>query len=313
MPSLVTSLLKGGSHVYLFHGPFGTGKTTLARLSAMLVNCEDPEVATKREPCLECNSCKAILAENCMDVLELNAADKSGKEDMGAVVDGMRTYPFQSKKKVYIIDESHELSKAAQSKLLKPTEDVPEHIYFFFCSSDLKKMNEAIGQRCFKVHTKLMKDKDLERLVDEVCIAEHPQGNSIKEKRPDLLKQIVVTASGSVRSALQNLEKVLSGGLDLEIKFDEEETPEIVRTLYGYLKEKEWRKISPFIKGMGDLKSDVEDSRFRLACYARACLLSDPNATNMSKNAAILSAFKDPMFGRDAFNQFVAKLYELCR
>lgn len=279
----------------------------------MLVNCEDPDVATKREPCLECNSCKAILAENSMDVLELNAADKSGKEDMSSVVDGMRTYPFQSKKKVYIIDESHELSKAAQSKLLKPTEDVPEHIYFFFCTSDYKKMNEAIGQRCFKVQTKLMKDKDLEKLVDEICIAEHPQGHSIKEKRPDLLKQIVVTASGSVRSALQNLEKVLSGGLDLEIKIMEDETPETVRLLYGYLKDKNWRTLAPFIKGMGDLKADVEDNRYRLACYARACLLSDLSPGGMTRNSAILSAFKDPMFGRDAFNQFVAKLHELCR
>ena len=114
------------SHAYLFCGPRGTGKTSTARILAKMVNCE----ATDKIPCNKCSSCLSITDGTNMDVIEMDGASNRGIEDIKELRDGARVLPFDSKYKVYIIDEVHMLSKDAWGALLKTLEEPPKHVIF---------------------------------------------------------------------------------------------------------------------------------------------------------------------------------------
>ena len=113
-------------HAYLFCGPRGTGKTSMARLLARAVNCEHPEKA----PCNECDNCKAAIEGTHPDIIEINAANETHVEDIRDLIERARLSPMMGKHKIYIIDEVHQLSSSAASALLKTLEEPPEHVIF---------------------------------------------------------------------------------------------------------------------------------------------------------------------------------------
>src|SRR3989339_1510562 len=134
-------------HAYLFCGPRGTGKTTLARLLAKAVNCLD--LKNNYEPCNECDSCKEILEHRSLDIIEIDAASHTGVDNVREnIINNARFTPAKSKYKVFIIDEVHMLSISAFNALLKILEEPPKEVIFILCTTEVHKIPATIISRC---------------------------------------------------------------------------------------------------------------------------------------------------------------------
>ena len=145
----LTNAISAGmvSHAYLFSGPRGSGKTSIARIFAKAVNCEDKK---NHEPCNKCSSCSEINAGKAMDLIEIDAASHRGVDEMKELREGIRFVPTKSKYKVYIIDESHQITKDAANALLKTLEEPPGQAIFILATTEFHKMIPTVlsrGQR----------------------------------------------------------------------------------------------------------------------------------------------------------------------
>ena len=135
------------AHAYLLTGVRGIGKTTTARLIAMALNCETRSTDSF-EPCGSCDSCSSIKEDHNLDVIELDAASKTGVEDIREIIDNVKYKPINCKYKIFIIDEVHMLSKNAFNALLKTLEEPPPHVKFIFATTEVRKIPITIISRC---------------------------------------------------------------------------------------------------------------------------------------------------------------------
>ena len=183
------------SHAYIFCGTRGTGKTTCAKILAKAVNCENP---VNGDPCGKCRNCLAF--ENSYDILEMDAASNNSVENIRDLCDKVAFMPFEMKKRVYIIDEVHMLSKGAFNALLKTLEEPPSHVMFILATTELNKIPATILSRCkrFDFHRISVQDM-LPRL--KFIAAEEKIGIT-----DDALNLIAFLASGAMRDALSMLE-----------------------------------------------------------------------------------------------------------
>lgn len=186
------------SHAYIFIGTRGTGKTTCARILAKAVNCENP---VDGNPCGKCAACRGIQEGSIMDVVELDAASNSGVDSVRALRDEAVFSPADVKKRVYIIDEVHNLSLAAFNALLKILEEPPKHLMFILATTELHKVPATILSRC---------QRHIFHRIDTPLIAEHLLNISGREGiqlMPQAAELIARLADGGVRDALSLLDQ----------------------------------------------------------------------------------------------------------
>ncbi len=201
-------------HAYLFCGPRGCGKTTTARLLARALNCMAAPGPTA-DPCGECPSCTRIREGTAIDVIEMDAASETGIDDVREkIIENARYAPAESRKKIYIIDEVHDLSLKAFDSLLKTIEEPPAHVIFVLATTEAHKVPITIRSRCQRLDFRRGTLPDLVSNLERVVAAEQI------ECTPEALAAIAQAGEGSFRDSLSILEQVLAfadGGLDLEV------------------------------------------------------------------------------------------------
>ncbi|MDA1338185.1 MAG: DNA polymerase III subunit gamma/tau [bacterium] len=196
------------AHAYLFIGPRGTGKTTLARLFAKAINCEKP--GKNGEPCNKCESCKSINNGSFIDLIELDAASNRGIDDVRLLREGVKLAPYNSKYKVYIIDEVHMLTTEAFNALLKTLEEPPAHSIFILATTDAHKIPETVKSRCQVLEFSRAKMDDIVTVLDSIAKQEQ-----FKIEKDDLVK-IAKASKGGFRDAVTLLEQVVTSDLQVD-------------------------------------------------------------------------------------------------
>lgn len=193
-------------HAFLLHGIRGVGKTTTARILAKALNCVgvDGKGASTPDPCGVCESCVAIGEDRHLDVLEMDAASRTGVDDVREVIEAARYKAVNGRYKVYIIDEVHMLSKSAFNALLKTLEEPPPHVKFIFATTEIRKVPETVLSRCMRF--------DLGRiapttLFDHFTRILEKEGVSVEE---EALSLIVRAADGSARDGLSLLDQAIA-------------------------------------------------------------------------------------------------------
>lgn len=198
-------------HAYLFTGTRGTGKTTVAKILAKTVNCENP---TEDGPCGECRICKAIASGASMNVIEIDAASNNGVDSIREIVEEVSYSPAEGKYKVYIIDEVHMLSIGAFNALLKTLEEPPSYVIFILATTEVHKLPITILSRCQRYDFKRISIDTITGRMQELIDAE---GVQVEEKA---LRYIAKTADGSMRDALSLLDQCIAFHLGQKLTYD---------------------------------------------------------------------------------------------
>ena len=196
------------AHAFILSGVRGVGKTTAARLIAKALNCVGPGGVDgpAQDPCGTCPSCLSIAESRHVDVIEMDAASRTGVDDIREIIDGVRYAPSSARYKVYIIDEVHMLSRNAFNALLKTLEEPPDHVIFIFATTEIRKVPVTVLSRCQRF--------DLRR-VDSATLSKHlamvAESEGVKTE-PEAIAMIVRAAEGSVRDGLSILDQVIAHG-----------------------------------------------------------------------------------------------------
>ncbi len=203
----VTTTLKNAiknnkvSHAYMFFGPRGIGKTTIAKIFARSINCEHP---VEGNPCEKCPSCLKSIESKTMDIIEIDAASNNGVDEIREIKNKVNIVPSDLKYKVYIIDEVHMLTSGAFNALLKTLEEPPKHVIFILATTDPQKVSETIISRCQCFSFKRISVDDIIENLKKICEKESIQ---IEE---EVLELIAQASNGGLRDSLSTLDKISS-------------------------------------------------------------------------------------------------------
>ncbi len=189
------------SHAYIFSGPRGTGKTSIAKIFAKTINCEYPE---NHVPCNKCSNCVDYNNKKTVDIIEIDAASNNGVDEIRNLKNSVNLVPNSSKYKVYIIDEVHMLSVSAFNALLKTLEEPPRYVIFILATTELYKVPETIVSRCQNFDFNRITNSDIANRLKYICRQENIKINN------DALKSIAMYSNGGMRDAIGLLDQLSS-------------------------------------------------------------------------------------------------------
>ncbi len=299
-------------HAYLFAGPRGTGKTTLARLLAKAVNCLNEDRA--KRPCNECENCKAVNENRFLDLIEIDAASNTSVDDVRDLRDKINFTPSQGKFKIYIIDEVHMLSTAAFNALLKTLEEPPPHAIFVLATTEIHKIPATVLSRCQRHEFRRVPVDEIVHQLETIAKAEKIQADN------DALATIARQAGGGMRDAISLLDQLASTGTKITLHLTQTvlgtATSQTVLDLIASIRDNEAgrgletihraldsgvdprslaRQVVEYLRGLmlvqlgnGDQVEATKDVRGRMTLDAKS--FSTPNVLRMMKaftNAAV--------------------------
>jgi DNA polymerase-3 subunit gamma/tau len=276
------------SHAYLFCGPRGSGKTSIARLFAKALNCEKPK---NGEPCNECGSCLEITQGNSIDLIEIDAASHRGIDDIRELKEGIKFAPVKSKYKIFIIDECHQLSKDAANALLKTLEEPPSHAIFILATTESNKMIPTIVSRCQRFDFKKLQVSEIVEKLQFICKKEKVKAEEAA------LSLIALNARGSFRDAESLLDKCFNfTGEKAELTVESVksllgivETGEVAK-LVGMILKKETKEAVLFINSLNEQSVDLPEFAKTLVYYMHQMLLLKMDASQKNAKASGFSA-----------------------
>ena len=302
------------SHAYLFTGPRGTGKTTTARLLAKALLCEKGPTA---EPDGTCDQCMQIAEGSHPDVYELDAASRTGVENVREEIIGRVNYaPTRGRYKVYIIDEVHMLSTAAFNALLKTLEEPPEHVVFIMCTTDPHKVLETIQSRCQRFDFRRISNEEIVSRLGAICMEEGI------EFEGDALELVAQRAEGGMRDALTSLEQLITFGEGKVTReaaermlgaLDSTDLAEIVRFIGARDVAACFRWTADYMETGADLAQFVHDLAERVRTMYVMSLAEghDDLVADMGETARRELTEELPLFGADRLARMLGVLGDL--
>jgi len=272
----LTNAISSGmiSHAYLFYGPRGSGKTTIARLLAKSLNCENRQGF---EPCNKCSSCLDINESRALDLIEIDAASHRGIDEIRELRDGIRFVPTKSKYKVFIVDESHQLTREAANALLKTLEEPPDYGIFILATTEIHKMIPTIVSRCQRFDFRRLTVPEIVRKLEWISEKE-----KIKIEKP-ALELIALNAGGSFRDAESLLDQALafSGTLGKERKISAQDIKNLlglveinlIQNFVDLISQKNTSGAISFLNEKIDQGLDLQEFTKALINYLRQALI----------------------------------------
>lgn len=267
--ALAASIKRGRDHAYLLSGPAGTGKTTAARIAAYELGCEE------------------------LGLIEIDAATNTGIDAMRTIQDMCRRFAFGSPVRVIILDEAHALSRQSWESLQKIVEEPPDHVYWFFCTTQPTKIPKTIQTRCIPITFKALRESEIKTVINKVARAERIK---LPPKVDDLIS---MEAQGSARQALVYLAKVRDvkdyrDAADvLHRVLEDDPVREFCRFLCGFgKKRRSWSQAMGLLGALGD--ENPESTRIAVANYVGKVLGSTKSDDEARYLLGVLEAFDTP-------------------